>query len=406
LLGLPEREPMKDKGRYLGFQSPVVAEGAAIIQGRVSRQRFGDGFDQFLGALTDPPAEHLEAICCLDLADGRVRWRKCFPAENRHKPQGYPNGATPVIYSGKVFCLISYQTVIALNLADGRELWRAECRIQRPDYGASAGWAYLQPMFRSPVVADGVLVVPMLECVTGYDPETGAVRWQWKDKGSTSTPGLWRCDGEDVVLLSEGKPAKHDSVGGKNWIAARPGTGEVLWTMSGGGSSPVVLGDIMLDGGLSAWRLGKAGGQAFWRKGVYQELAERPPIAAGPYAFVAPHPEVPKDQPRNARVMVFELTTGKVVAEIDLPVPVDRCAPALAADDKVFFLTHKAGDTSGQDVVRYESGLLMLQAAPPFAVLGQCRIPCRPFVVPALAGGVLVTADMDRVHGLDLSARD
>ena len=210
-----------------------------------------------------------EGLFCYDL-DGRPRWRKDWGTlrtspvvyNDKPDPQGvdleWGFASSPIIYGGRVFVQCDVLTngfVAALDLADGREVWRTP----RDD---TATWSTPN------VCAEGSrpqLVVNGWKHMGGYDLRTGAELWRMSGGGDcpVPTPVVWN---GLIFLMSAHGPrrpvyaVRTDAVGD---VSLRDGAGTnryVAWSALRGGSymqTPLVYGDFLyschVDGILSCY---------------------------------------------------------------------------------------------------------------------------------------------------------
>jgi outer membrane protein assembly factor BamB len=157
-----------------------------------------------------------EVMVCLDLADGKERWRS-EPSPAPFKPgpgDAFSNGprSTPAIADGRVFALGISGILSCLDARTGRLLWR---KNYQPYYNRSGN---------SPLVADGLCITHMGTGKSGgvraFDVATGDVKWCF-DHGSpaASSPILVTLAGErQVVTFTAG-----------DLIGLSFATGKLLW---------------------------------------------------------------------------------------------------------------------------------------------------------------------------------
>ncbi len=216
-----------------------------------------------------------EGLYCYDM-DGRPRWQKDW-GTLRTSPMVYndapdPQGvdlewgfaSSPIIYSNRVFVQCDVLTngfVAALDLADGRELWRT----RRDD---TATWSTPN------VCADGPqpqLIVNGWKHMGGYDLRTGEQIWQMSGGGDcpVPTPLVW--NGLIFLMSAHGprRPIYAVRTDAVRDVSLRGGASTnqfVAWSALRGGSymqTPLVYGDYLyschVDGVLSCYeaRTGK-----------------------------------------------------------------------------------------------------------------------------------------------------
>jgi outer membrane protein assembly factor BamB len=138
-----------------------------------------------------------ELTAKLDAAKARideVAWARAADAIDMI---GY---ATPTpIWDGKGLYALFGQGVVARHDADGRLRWARW--LGRPPHGRRG---YDAGISASPVLADGVLVVPY-DALIGLDPATGAERWRVTPYADFGTPAVARVGGRAVLALPDGR---------------------------------------------------------------------------------------------------------------------------------------------------------------------------------------------------------
>src|SRR5262245_49363339 len=82
-----------------------------------------------------------EVVRSLDLASGKELWRAAYPAPFSVNPAAQSHGpgprSTPAIAGGRVFTLGIGGTLSAFDLASGKLVWRLPAPAALPDYGAA-----------------------------------------------------------------------------------------------------------------------------------------------------------------------------------------------------------------------------------------------------------------------------
>lgn len=211
-----------------GYAAPAIAEGRLVLFHRVGDEAVVD---------------------CLDAADGRRFWRFAFPTAYRDR-YGYNHGprCSPVIADGRVFAHGADGNLFCLELADGRLLWR---RDLLKEFG-------LKPNFfgvgSTPLVEDGRLIVnvgaPGGPCVAAFDVRTGALVWgagrDWGPSYAAPVPATFH--GRRRVLVFAGGESD-PATGGL--LAVDPADGRIAFTFpwrgtryeSVNGSAPAVVGN-------------------------------------------------------------------------------------------------------------------------------------------------------------------
>lgn len=112
-----------------------------------------------------------DVLVCLDAADGTVRWRHDFPAEDHTEPPAFGFVCSPLVDGDAVFVQAG-EGVARLDRRTGKVLWRA-----LRDGGGMNGSA-----FSSPVLADLAgrrqLLVQTRTLLAGLDPVAGTELWK------------------------------------------------------------------------------------------------------------------------------------------------------------------------------------------------------------------------------------
>jgi len=198
-----------------------------------------------------------EGLYCYDM-DGNLRWQKDL-GTLRISPVVYndvpdPKGAdlewgfasSPIIYSNRVFVQCDVLTngfVAALNLADGKEVWRT----RRDD---TATWSTPNICADAPRPQ---LVVNGWKHMGGYDLQTGEEIWRMSGGGDcpVPTPMVW--NGLIFLMSSHGprKPiyaVRTDAVGDVSLRNGATTNRYVAWSSLRGASSmqtPLISGDYL-----------------------------------------------------------------------------------------------------------------------------------------------------------------
>jgi outer membrane protein assembly factor BamB len=189
-----------------GQSSPVVWRGKVFVT--AVEGEFKDTLD----------------VLCLDLATGKVLWKKQFKGTQGVKTSDYVSkgSPTPVVTADRVFALFESGDLIALS-HDGKEVWQ---RSLVKDFGR---FTNNHGLGSSPVVAGGAVLVLVAQDRDGYllavDAATGKDRWRTEHAfgGSWSTPTVAK-DGENLcaVVSSSGMVGAFDVK-----------TGKLLWEIDG-----------------------------------------------------------------------------------------------------------------------------------------------------------------------------
>ena len=187
-----------------GYAAPVVAGERLVLFHRVGGEEVAE---------------------CLHALDGRRFWRVAYPTTYRDR-YGYNPGprASPAISGGRVFTLGAEGRLQCVDLATGRVEWRrdlhAEFRVPRNFFGVGA----------SPLVVGDVVIVqlgaPGGPGVAAFEVATGRLRWgaerEWGPSYATPVPATW--GGQPRVLVFAGGESRPPTGG---LLVLDPATGAV-----------------------------------------------------------------------------------------------------------------------------------------------------------------------------------
>ena len=235
-----------------GVASPIVAEGM-VFQAyfkysgdkRLSTANVRVGKQLSTATPEKATVEADDCLVAMDCKTGKTRWR----AAHSHGLCSYAGkrahwGVAPCYHKGKVFHCGTTWRVWAYEAATGRQLWET---VINPAHEAMEEMRHkllaeenpkafaLPATLLSLVVADGVLIVPRRDPrayfghlgLVGIDPSTGKQLWEIAEAvtGHTVTPGIWRHEGRDYLLVHTGgyQPAMR---------LIDPRKGKVLWKVA------------------------------------------------------------------------------------------------------------------------------------------------------------------------------
>ena len=204
-----------------------------------------------------------EIVRALDLASGKEMWRAAYPAPYIVNPAAQSHGpgpkSTPAIAGGRVFTLGISGILSAFDLANGKLLWRAPAPEVLPQYGAAS----------SPLVdiGDGTSVIAHVGghdrgALTSFDAATGKPRWQWNGDGPGSGSPIIATFGGVRQVIAQTQ---------KLLVGLNASTGTLLWQLpfttdfDQNAITPIVFQDLLivagLDHPLTAIRLKLDGGR-------------------------------------------------------------------------------------------------------------------------------------------------
>jgi outer membrane protein assembly factor BamB len=208
-----------------------------------------------------------EIVRALDLASGKEVWRAAYPAPYEVNPAARSHGpgpkSTPAIAGGRVFTLGIGGILSAFDLASGTLLWRVPAPEVLPEYGTTT----------SPLI-DGTSIIAHdggddSGAMTAFDAATGKVRWQWTGDGpGNGSPIIATLGGVRQVIAQTQKFL----------VGLDASTGALLWHLpfttdfDQNAFTPIVFQDLLINAGLDhplfAIRPTRAGGtwtaEAVW----------------------------------------------------------------------------------------------------------------------------------------------
>ena len=183
-----------------------------------------------------------EVMTALDAETGRERWHTSYAAPYTPGSPAAAHGAgpkaTPAFHDGRLFALGISGIVAAFDASSGKLLWRTAAPSEPPFFSAAS----------SPVVDGGLVVAHPGNYgpLTAFDVRTGEVKWTAGGDGFFQSPLIATLDGTRQVI----------TVTQAHVIGVSPADGRVLWQYpwSGGegGTMPVLYGDAVIVGGLTA----------------------------------------------------------------------------------------------------------------------------------------------------------
>jgi outer membrane protein assembly factor BamB len=340
-----------------GQKQRVFASDAELRAWLVEQGFTDDIRQQILEAV--PPTRRVaeDTVICLDLASGKTLWKTAAPGE----PTGRGSSSTPCVADGKIFALGSVNAY-ALDTATGKLLWSAPL----PQKGPGS----------SPVFAAGTVVINA-KYLHALDAATGQERWKLeKAGGGNSSPVAWTAEGRTFAIC-QGRTSL-DAVDAK--------TGELAWSVPGGGdSTPAIGGDILAvqtrkpEPGLVAYRIKPGGAEKLWLAPYDALRTQASPVMHKGYVFLAD----------NDVQYCFDAANGS--QRWTAPVPNSISSPALA-DDKLFVMIN-----SGNNVqVLRADGAERVE-------LGKANVKAAWVPSPTIADGKLFVRLKDRVRCFSLT---
>jgi outer membrane protein assembly factor BamB len=275
----------------IGHASPVVAGGRVYLHSRIGEQ---------------------EVVTAFDLTSGKQVWQQKYDAPYQVNPAAQSHGkgpkSTPLVHGERLFTFGISGILSALDVRDGRLVWRTDFTRDFPVTAPVFGTAM------SPA-ADGTAVIVHAGgdkngALSAYDAATGRLRWAWKGDGpGYASPIVTTIGGTRQVITQ----TQRRIVG----LSAADGT--LLWEIpfitdyEQNIVTPVVLDGTLVYGGLNkptaAVRIEQAGGK--WSTKEIWQNSDVPmymssPVHAGGYLYGLTH--------RNrGQFFCLDVKTGKTM---------------------------------------------------------------------------------------------
>lgn len=295
-----------------------------------------------------------DVVICIDMATGKTVWKTMMPGE----ATGRRSSSTPCAHEGRIYAVGSNR-LFCLDAGTGSVRWEA------PVSGKGTA--------SSPVIEDGHVVV-LAGHLMAFEAETGKLVWEHtKLKGQTSSPVIWRHADGALVLCNTNKEL----------IGADLATGEVAWTIAGGGdSTPVISGNFAAvysknkSVGLTAFALMPDRATQLWTRPFLTRRYCSSPLIYRNHLYLL----------GGGRHLCLDLKSGEekwaTIQNCDISSPV-------IADGKIFLINR--------------SFLSMFRASPQDHVeLARARLNAMRCPSPAIAAGKIVLRMADRLACFDL----
>ena len=253
----------------IGHSSPVIAGDRVVVTS-------GD------------PEGATRYVTCVRCEDGSLVWSREFPSlpHHLHTRNSYAS-STPAVDGERVF--LTWATpdayhLVALDLKNGRTLWRANLGAFKSQHGFAA----------SPVVYDDLVIVANEQLgasfLAAYDCSSGKQRWKCRREGGVKTaysvPCVWEDESGRAQLIF------HSTAHGISGVDLK--TGEPLWSIDVFNqrcvSSPVIAGGLIFgssgQGGSGEALVAVRPGDGAARKPeVAYEIKKSAPYVVTPVAY-------------------------------------------------------------------------------------------------------------------------
>ena len=320
------------------------------------------------GQLNEKFAGYFDTVICLDAATGKELWRKEFPGNISRQMEYWGASSTPTVCDGKCYVTGS-AGFYCLSVKDGAVVWQAKTEFSNS----------------SPLVVNGVVYVGV-PGATAYDAKTGAVIWSLPKLTMDSTSLVtWTHGGKDYLIGAvPGGTYTSPPCGA---YCLDPATGKELWRAWNKGtvSTPVIRGDTMVLRGF-AYKLSPEKAESLWSKECdgdagSQIVYEGCVYHTGGHCF-------------SPQLRCLDVATG--ATKWDLPGGAwqkeIRCSSPVLADGKII-------------AVACESAAIMFKAsADKYEELGRFNPGVAACTSPAIAGGKLYLRLENGVACYDLAA--
>jgi outer membrane protein assembly factor BamB len=296
-----------------------------------------------------------DTVVCLDAADGKTLWKTEFPG----LPEDRKGCSTPCVEGNRCFVAGTAGTLYCLDAATGKERWRTAVD--------KAGGINSSPV----VVGDAV--VALAGVLTAFDAATGQVRWrQEKITGNNSSASAWTLDGKAYVVCN--------AAGKVTCVNA--GDGSIVWTAPGGGDSSIAIRDghlVVVNGkpdGLVGYAVSAEGAKEAWKAPVKDAYSS--PSLCGGYAYAT----------GEGNAVCVELATGRVLWT--QKIGAGDCSSPVVADGKLIALGKGAIVMAGVSPEKCEA-----------PVSAKCDL--MEYGSPALSGGRLFLRMKNGIACYDLA---
>lgn len=306
-------------------------------------------------------------LFCLDAETGATHWR----VRLAEPPSKHSGSATPCIDHGRLYVAGPGSHVHCLDVATGQTRWST--RLPRIES---------EPIESSAVVVDSMVIVAA-DALFGLDAESGQIRWQQGEvAGREASPTVWHGPDRSELICNSLRQTH----------GVDPSTGEILWTVPGGGmSTPVVAveygGDFLVTmsgsrkNGLTAYRLTATGPEQIWTVRVFDRAASPVVFAGHVYAIAG------GSNGHGAKILCVHVDTGLVAWEETIPFA--EVSSPVVADGKLIAVCG--------------SMLSIFEAAPDrYQVLSQAECRITLCTSPAVWNGYLYLRQANAVVCYDL----
>jgi outer membrane protein assembly factor BamB len=187
--------------------------------------------------------ENDETLLCLNAADGKEIWRKKYEAPLPEGPAAREHSgprSSPAVAEGKVVTFGLTGILTCWDAGDGNQLWQKKDATAWPRFYTAS----------SPLIADGMCVAqaggPADGGITAYDLKSGDQKWHWTGAGpGYASPVLMTVAGTKIVVALTDKSVVGIGMDGKTaWQTPFATQG-----MNYNAATPIVDGDTLIYAG-------------------------------------------------------------------------------------------------------------------------------------------------------------
>jgi outer membrane protein assembly factor BamB len=192
----------KATGLGEGFSTPSIANGRIFTMGAKDKSEF---------------------VICLDEKGGKELWNTRLGPGNTGGGDPGPR-CTPTVDGNLLYALGRRGTLVCLEVATGKEVWRKD---MRKDFGGKVGgWEYSE----SPLVdGDKLICTPGSEKATlvALDKKTGATIWQ------AAVANIGQAEYSSIIVANVAGTRQYVQFLGKGVVGVAAADGKFLWRYDG-----------------------------------------------------------------------------------------------------------------------------------------------------------------------------
>ncbi|MGE3314810.1 MAG: PQQ-binding-like beta-propeller repeat protein [Planctomycetaceae bacterium] len=223
-----------------GFSTPVIADGKFFVHAQEG-------------------TKDAEEVIAIDIASGKVAWRKSYERTTYRSALGAGPRATPMVHEGRLYSYGITGTLSCFDADKGSLVWQAQpfsdLKASVPDFGVCS----------SPIAVGNKVIVPVGgpgSAVVAYDAATGSIAWKGLDEPGCSASPI-------TIKTGSGESERTDIVVQTTLriVGLNPDDGAIRWEHplvfqpSGVSPTPLMVGDSLVcttqDTGTLALKFGK-----------------------------------------------------------------------------------------------------------------------------------------------------